>query len=60
MKKIFISILAILMMAAASPEKKGYEVGDVAADFKLKNVDGKLVSLADRRASCRERVCSTV
>lgn len=26
---------------------KGYEVGDVAADFKLKNIDGKLVSLSD-------------
>lgn len=26
---------------------KGYEVGDVAADFKLKNVDGKMVSLSD-------------
>lgn len=26
---------------------KGYEVGDVATDFKLKNVDGKMVSLSD-------------
>ena len=26
--------------------KKGYEVGDEATDFKLKNVDGKMVSLA--------------
>lgn len=26
---------------------KGYEVGDEAADFKLKNVDGKMVSLSD-------------
>lgn len=25
----------------------GYEVGDVAADFNLKNVDGKMVSMAD-------------
>ncbi len=25
----------------------GYEVGDVATDFKLKNVDGKMVSLSD-------------
>lgn len=47
MKKIFISILAILLLAAASPEKNGYDVGDMAADFKLKNVDGKIVSLAD-------------
>ncbi|KFF14242.1 thioredoxin family protein [Chryseobacterium soli] len=26
---------------------KGYEIGDVATDFKLKNVDGKMVSLSD-------------
>jgi peroxiredoxin len=26
---------------------KGYEIGDAAADFKLKNVDGKMVSLSD-------------
>lgn len=28
-------------------ENKGYDIGDVATDFKLKNVDGKMVSLAD-------------
>ena len=27
--------------------KSGYEVGDVATDFKLKNVDGKMVSLSN-------------
>ncbi|SOE20284.1 Peroxiredoxin [Spirosomataceae bacterium TFI 002] len=26
---------------------KGYKIGDVATDFKLKNVDGKMFSLAD-------------
>lgn len=26
---------------------KGYKIGDVATDFKLKNVDGKFVSLSD-------------
>jgi len=34
-------------MLAASPVKNGYEVGDKATDFKLKNVDGKMVSLTD-------------
>lgn len=28
-------------------EMKGYKIGDVATDFKLKNVDGKMFSLAD-------------
>ena len=27
--------------------EKGYEIGDFAADFSLKNVDGKMVSLSD-------------
>jgi peroxiredoxin len=26
---------------------EGYEVGDIAADFSLKNIDGKIVSMAD-------------
>lgn len=47
MKKILISMLAIVVLVAGSPEKTGYQVGDVAADFKLKNVDGKMISLAD-------------
>jgi peroxiredoxin len=36
-----------LIAIAASPVKQGFEVGDTAIDFKLKNVDGKTVSLAD-------------
>jgi peroxiredoxin len=30
-----------------TPEALGYNVGDVIADFKLKNIDGKMVSLSD-------------
>ncbi|WP_300688498.1 thioredoxin family protein [Chryseobacterium sp.] len=30
---------------------KGYEVGDEASDFKLKNVDGKMVSLSDFKSA---------
>ena len=33
------------------PAADGYKVGDKAADFKLKNIDGKLVSLADNKAA---------
>jgi len=44
----FIGIVGIGFMAFnIQNENKGYKVGDVAADFKLKNVDGKMVSLAD-------------
>jgi peroxiredoxin len=42
---IFVTLLGILW--AGAPIKNGYEVGDTATDFKLKNVDGKMVSLAD-------------
>jgi len=38
----FLFLLAVNMYAG-----DGYKVGDQAADFKLKNVDGKFVSLAD-------------
>lgn len=36
--------LVVLMTSAAT---NGYKVGDKVKDFKLKNVDGKVVSLAD-------------
>lgn len=48
MKKIHILLLmlagAFLFTAATPP---GYEVGDTVTDFRLKNTDGKMVSLAD-------------
>ncbi len=47
MKRLFFSFVVLLTLAAGAPVKNGYVVGDVAADFKLKNVDGKMVSLAD-------------
>ena len=36
-------VVSVLLMAFAAP--KGYNIGDVVADFSLKNVDGKMVSL---------------
>ncbi|MEQ6124789.1 thioredoxin family protein [Pseudotenacibaculum sp. MALMAid0570] len=43
-------VLAVFAVATAftiGPDKEGYKVGDVATDFKLENVDGKMISLAD-------------
>lgn len=37
----------VLVCAFAVPGTRGYKVGDVATDFSLKNVDGKVVSLKD-------------
>lgn len=53
MKKTFIIVtglivtVAALFVSANDTVPDGYEVGDYAADFKLKNVDGAMVSLAD-------------
>lgn len=45
--KTVLAIALFVIFSASSPLKEGYEVGDAATDFKLKNFDGKMVSLAD-------------
>ncbi|NER12327.1 redoxin domain-containing protein [Leptobacterium flavescens] len=53
MKPIKSVILLLLVVIASSFTKDsfsyedGYKVGDYASDFSLKNIDGKMVSLAD-------------
>ena len=56
MKKIyaifgFVLVASILAFSPVSTHTNiaggGYEVGDLATDFSLKNIDGKMVSLAD-------------
>ena len=48
-----ISVFAIVLLMSAFTKntnksgENGYEVGDIATDFKLKNIDGNMVSLAD-------------
>jgi len=46
MKRLFLSCLVVIGIVAVAP-KGGYQVGDSVTDFKLKNVDGKMISLAD-------------
>ncbi|SOD13104.1 thioredoxin family protein [Pedobacter xixiisoli] len=45
MKKLLLACLNILLATAVNAQI-GYQVGDLASDFNLKNVDGKNVSLA--------------
>lgn len=45
MKKI--AIISATILALSSFTISGYNVGDKATDFKLKNVDGKMVSMSD-------------
>lgn len=44
-KSIFAA--AALVISSAFTTEGGYKIGDKAMDFKLKNVDGKIVSMAD-------------
>ena len=46
---VLILTATVLLSTAFTPTDPttGYKVGDMARDFKLKNVDGKMVSLAD-------------
>ncbi len=45
--KSLITIIFISMFSLSSAFSQGYNVGDKASGFKLKNTDGKLVSLID-------------
>lgn len=45
MKQLFLTTVMIFSFAALMAQ--GYQVGDKAQDFRLKNVDGKMVSMAD-------------
>lgn len=44
-KSLVLTAVVAVLFVAAKPA--GYTIGDTVADFKLKNVDGKMVSLAD-------------
>lgn len=46
MKKLMLT-LGFSLLTAVIVMAQGYKVGDKASDFKLKNVDGKMVSLKD-------------
>jgi peroxiredoxin len=46
MKNLVLSILTIITLTSFTPEA-GYKVGSKAIDFKLKNINNKIVSLAD-------------
>lgn len=50
MKKLFVALCALFAITTGFKPTEtiaGYAVGDMATDFKLKNVDGKVVSLAN-------------
>ncbi len=44
-------LLGITLMFTAITFAQGYKIGDVATDFNLKNIDGKMVKMADDKAA---------
>lgn len=40
-------VFFVASLNSPSPVKKGYQIGDIVEDFKLQNIDGKMVSLSD-------------
>ena len=46
-KHILLALSVIMLTGLAFTFKSGYQVGDNATDFSLKNVDGNMVSMAD-------------
>ncbi len=51
MIRLVLILMACLVLTAASPVKSGYDIGDEVADFRLKNVTGKMVGLSDYKDS---------
>ncbi|MDB5110777.1 MAG: Peroxiredoxin [Mucilaginibacter sp.] len=47
MKKLLLLMLTAVAAFAFKIAGSGYKAGDIATDFKLKNVNGKIVSMAD-------------
>jgi peroxiredoxin len=48
---LFALATAALLLLAGSPVPSGYQLGDQVSDFKLKNFDGKMVSLSEYKDS---------
>lgn len=46
-KTILVVAIVVLVSAFTTKSNHGYKVGDTIEDFKLKNIDGTMVSLAD-------------
>ncbi|RYG34545.1 MAG: thioredoxin family protein [Chitinophagaceae bacterium] len=43
--------IVLLVASAFTTPPAGYKIGDIASDFRLKNIDGKMVSLADYKTA---------
>jgi peroxiredoxin len=46
-----LTLLCLAVLIAGRPVAPNYGIGDTVADFKLKNVDGKMIALSDYKTS---------
>ena len=44
---LLVLLVSVLTISANKSVDEGYDIGDIATDFKLKNIDGNMVSLSD-------------
>lgn len=49
--KTLLTVCLLSLGLLSKAQTAGYQIGDVAADFSLKNINGKTVSLADMKAA---------
>jgi peroxiredoxin len=49
--KTVLTLVCLVVLIASRPVVPNYGVGDSVADFKLKNVDGKMIALSDYKTS---------
>ncbi len=54
---LLISLIALISLTSTFAQTGGYQVGDAVASFKLKNIDGRMVSLADYN-NCKRSYCN--
>jgi peroxiredoxin len=47
MKRQIISLVSLYILSVPSVFTQGYNIGDIVSDFRLKNIDGKFVSMSD-------------
>lgn len=62
MKYILLVLTTFILMHSnvlAQKKKSGYEIGSIAEDFSLKNVDGSMVSLSDYDEAAGFIICFT-
>lgn len=45
--KIMLAFVLLVGLSAFTAHSQGYDINDIATDFKLENIDGKMVSMSD-------------